>query len=210
MRRRVYYSVSVLMIIIIISIAMDFVRAKVIYLSLLYTSGAALGVDYSRRDLFQRAASAFAGTSIALTGSITPSAQALSEPPLSVLRSGACARGVGDACEDLAGDNEFIKNLQKKSQENAAKYDREALEAYNMKNFPDFMASMNPPKFLVKQPDGTFGVYTEEELAPLKAAGKIKLEQPMAKGGKYRDLTLKPFMVLKAETETETETGGRD
>ena len=65
-----------------------------------------------------------------------------------------------------------------------------------MKNFPDFFASLNPPKYLVKQPDGAFGVYTDAELSGLKKAGRIKVETAMAKGGKYADLTQKPIMVL--------------
>lgn len=38
-----------------------------------------------------------------------------------VLQSGPCASGQGDACEDLAEGNEFIRSLQKKSSENRAR-----------------------------------------------------------------------------------------
>jgi len=65
-----------------------------------------------------------------------------------------------------------------------------------MKNFPDFFASLNPPKYLVKQPDGSFGVYTDAELAELKKLGKITVENPKTKGGKFMDLTQKPMLVL--------------
>jgi len=116
--------------------------------------------------------------------------------PISVLRSKGCYRGEGEACDDLAGDNEFIRSLQRKSAENREMNDREALNAYNMKNFPEFFASLNPPKYLVKQPDGTFGVYTDDELSELKKSGRIKVENPKAKGGKFADLTQKPIMVL--------------
>ena len=68
-----------------------------------------------------------------------------------------------------------------------------------MKNYPDFFASLNPPKFLVQKPDGTFGIYTEEELVPLKKAGRIRVQQPKTMGGKVTDLTQKPIMVLLPE-----------
>jgi hypothetical protein len=73
---------------------------------------------------------------------------------------------------------------------------QEALNAYNMKNYPDFFASLTPPKYLVKGLDGKFLVYTDAELSVLKGAGKIKLEIPKAMGGKVVDMTQKPMMVL--------------
>jgi hypothetical protein len=68
--------------------------------------------------------------------------------------------------------------------------------AYQLKNYPDFFASLTPPKYMVMKKDGTFVIFTEEELTPLKQAGKIKIENPMAFGGTIMDVTQKPVMVL--------------
>jgi len=143
-----------------------------------------------RREILQHTASAL----------VTLSTFSLPLPSsaegVSVLRSKGCYRGEGEACDELAEGNELIRSLQRKSAENREMNDREALNAYNMKNFPDFFASLNPPKYLVKQPDGSFGVYTDAELAELKKLGKITVENPKTKGGKFMDLTQKPMLVL--------------
>lgn len=65
-----------------------------------------------------------------------------------------------------------------------------------MKNYPDYFAALNPPKYLVKKPDGSFALYTDAELTVLQNANKIKIENPMAMGGKVLDLSQKPIMVL--------------
>lgn len=147
----------------------------------------------SRREVLRNTASAIA--TFVGAGAAAP-ALAKEEKATAVLRSAGCARGSGEACTDLAEGNEFILNLQRKSQDNAAQADADALAAYNNKNFPDFLASLNPPKYLVKQPDGKFVVYDDREISQLKAAGKIRLEKPLAKGGKIGyDVTQKPIMV---------------
>ena len=149
----------------------------------------------SRRDMLKKTVSTIVGGATTVAAA-TPPALAKEEKATAVLRSAGCARGTGEACADLAEGNEFILKLQQKSQENAAQADADALAAYNNKNFPDFLASLNPHKYLVKQPDGKFVVYDDRELSQLKAAGKIKLERPLAKGGKIGyDLTQKPIMV---------------
>mmetsp|Transcript_6616 Transcript_6616/g.14501 ORF Transcript_6616/g.14501 Transcript_6616/m.14501 type:complete len:192 (+) Transcript_6616:83-658(+) len=153
----------------------------------------------SRREMMQQAASAIiSGASVLSVGTgFASPALAKDEKAPSVLRSAGCARGAGEACADLAEGNSFILDLQRKSQENAEQADAAALAAYNNKNFPEFMASLNPPKYLVKMPDGKFQVYDNVELSKLKAAGKIKVERPLAKGGKIGlDLTQKPILVL--------------
>lgn len=150
----------------------------------------------SRRDMLKKTVSTIVGGATVTTVAAASPALAKEEKATAVLRSAGCARGTGEACADLAEGNEFILKLQQKSQENAAQADADALAAYNNKNFPDFLASLNPPKYLVKQPDGKFVVYDDRELSQLKAAGKIKLERPLAKGGKIGyDLTQKPIMV---------------
>ncbi len=114
-----------------------------------------------------------------------------------ILRAGGkCAYGVGDGCDELSGGNEYIKQLQMKSAKNKEATEKEYLSAYQMKNYPDFFASLSPPKYMVKQPDGSIKLYEEEELTNLKKEGKIKLEKPKAMGGKVADVTQKPIMVL--------------
>ena len=112
-----------------------------------------------------------------------------------VLSSKYCAGGVGEGCEERAEGNEFIKSLQEKSAANREANSREALNAFYMKNYPDFFASTG--KTLVKKPDGSFALFSEQELSQLKRQNKIGLEIPKAKGGKYQDLTQKPILVLK-------------
>lgn len=74
---------------------------------------------------------------------------------------------------------------------------KDATLAYQMKNYPDFFASLNPPKYMVMKPDRSgFLIFTEEELAPLKKAGKIKIEKATAFGGKTQDMTQKAMLVL--------------
>eukprot|EP00979_Chaetoceros_neogracilis_P002887 scaffold478_cov235-Chaetoceros_neogracile.AAC.4 len=113
-----------------------------------------------------------------------------------ILRSDKCAYGEGEGCESLAGDNEFIKNLQRKSAEKKEAVQKENLIAYQQKNYPDFFASLSPPKYMVKKSDGTFNLYDDVELSELKKANRIKMERPTAMGGKVLDLTQKPVMVL--------------
>ena len=112
-----------------------------------------------------------------------------------VLQSKGCALGVGDGCDDIAAGNELIRKLQERSAANREVYIKEALDAYNMKNYPDFFQSIG--QVLVKMPDGSFKTFSEEEFSNLKAAGKITLEKPMAMGGKVSDLTQKPILVMK-------------
>jgi hypothetical protein len=65
-----------------------------------------------------------------------------------------------------------------------------------MKNYPDFFASLSPPKYMVKKSDGTFDLYDDVELAKLKKENKIRLEKPTAMGGRVVDVTQKPVLVL--------------
>lgn len=133
----------------------------------------------------------------AFSSSLAPevaNAAAIEKAEGKILRANKCAYGEGEGCEDLAGDNAFIKELQKRSLENKEATQKEYLSAYQMKNYPDFFASYG--KFMVKKSDGTFELYDEAELAELKKANKIRLERPTAMGGKVQDLTQKPILVL--------------
>ena len=114
-----------------------------------------------------------------------------------ILRNEKCAYGVGDGCDTLAGENDFIKELQRKSAERKELEAKEYVSAYQMKNYPDFFAALNPPKYMVKnKADGSILLFEQAELDELKQKGKIKMESPTAMGGKVTDLTQKPIMVL--------------
>lgn len=63
-----------------------------------------------------------------------------------------------------------------------------------MKNYPDVFAVSD--KKMIKRPDGTFALYSSDEVAKLTQEGKIKIEYPMSKGGRIADLTQKPVLVL--------------
>jgi len=112
-----------------------------------------------------------------------------------VLQSKGCALGVGEGCDDIAGGNELIRKLQGQSAAKKEVYIKEALDAYNMKNYPDFFQTIG--QVLVKMPDGGFNTFSEDEFSKLKAAGKITTEKPMAMGGKVADLTQKPIFVMR-------------
>ena len=71
---------------------------------------------------------------------------------------------------------------------------QEALNAFYMKNYPDVFAVSG--KKMIKKPDGTFALYSMEEVSTLTQAGKIAIEYPMSKGGRIVDLTQKPVLVL--------------
>ena len=67
---------------------------------------------FNRRDILTRSLSAIVTTSIAFIPNASNAA---------VLQSGSCASGEGEACDQLADGNEFIRSLQKKSAENREK-----------------------------------------------------------------------------------------
>jgi len=72
---------------------------------------------------------------------------------------------------------------------------QEALNAYYMKNYPDVFAVSN--KKMVKKMDGSFALFSTEEVAKLSQEGKLTIEYPKSKGGRINDLTQKPVLVLK-------------
>jgi hypothetical protein len=113
-----------------------------------------------------------------------------------VIRSKGCHQGIGDACSDFAGDNTLIQKLQEQSAVNRARNEREALNAYYMKNYPDFFGSIG--KVMIKKSsDNTFIVVSLQEAEQMKLDGKLALEVPKARGGKIVDLTQKPILILK-------------
>ena len=71
---------------------------------------------------------------------------------------------------------------------------QEALNAYYMKNYPDVFAVSD--KRMVKKMDGSFALFTAEEVKQLTQDGKISIEYPKSKGGRIADLTQKPVLVL--------------
>lgn len=72
---------------------------------------------------------------------------------------------------------------------------QEALNAYYMKNYPDVFAVSD--KRMVKKRDGSYALFSAEEVKDLTAEGKIATEYPKSKGGRIADLTQKPILVLK-------------
>ena len=112
-----------------------------------------------------------------------------------VLSSGSCAQGVGEGCEDRAEGNEYIKSLQQKSAANREANTKEALNSFYQRNYPDVFAVTG--KTMVKKADGTFAVFSDEEMDQLRKENKIGIEIPKAKGGKYTDLTQKRILILK-------------
>lgn len=76
-------------------------------------------------------------------------------------------------------------------------YTQESLNAYYMKNYPDVFAVSD--KKMVKKMDGSFALYSSEEVSKLNKEGKISIEYPKSKGGRIADLTQKPVLVLKDE-----------
>ena len=113
-----------------------------------------------------------------------------------IIRSKGCYQGVGDACNEFAGDNALIQKLQQQSALNRGKNEQEALNAYYMKNYPDFFGSIG--KVMIKKSsDNTFIVVSQMEAEQMKLDGKLSLEIPKARGGKIVDLTQKPILILK-------------
>ncbi len=80
----------------------------------------------SRNDFMKQVATG----AIALATTIPQAANA------DIIRSNKCAYGEGLGCDDLAGDNELIKQLQRKSAERKEAEQKEYLSAYQMKNYP--------------------------------------------------------------------------
>lgn len=141
----------------------------------------------TRRDALLQAA---AGLGFLAVAAAPPSANA------DVLRSpGKCANGEGDGCDALSEDNDLIRSLQKKSSDNREANQRESLNAYYMKNYPDVFAVSG--KKMVKKADGSFALYSAEEVAELTNEGRVTIEYPRSKGGRIVDLTQKPVLVLK-------------
>lgn len=63
-----------------------------------------------------------------------------------------------------------------------------------MKNYPDVFAVSD--KRMVKKADGSFALYSAEEVNQMVQRGDIKIEYPTSKGGRIADLTQKPVLVL--------------
>ena len=71
----------------------------------------------------------------------------------------------------------------------------EALYAYYMKNYPDVFA-LSDKRMVMKQ-DGTFALFSAEDVKDMTKSGRITIEYPKTKGGRVADLTQKPVLVLK-------------
>eukprot|EP00522_Entomoneis_paludosa_P015522 CAMPEP_0172445356 /NCGR_PEP_ID=MMETSP1065-20121228/5189_1 /TAXON_ID=265537 /ORGANISM="Amphiprora paludosa, Strain CCMP125" /LENGTH=178 /DNA_ID=CAMNT_0013196159 /DNA_START=40 /DNA_END=576 /DNA_ORIENTATION=+ len=117
-------------------------------------------------------------------------------PAHAVLSTGACASGVGEGCADLSEGNAYIQALQEQSAANRERNEREARDAYYMKNYPDWFQTVG--KTLVKkESDGTFVALDDKEVAALQRDNKLTLETAKSMGGRVVDYTQKPILVLK-------------
>ncbi|EED88065.1 predicted protein [Thalassiosira pseudonana CCMP1335] len=143
---------------------------------------------FNRRNALKRTANIFLSISTASIAVTPANADVIRSP-------GRCANGEGDGCDSLAEGNAFIESLQKKSLENKEENQKEALYAYYMKNYPDVFAVSD--KRMVKRQDGSFVLYSLEEVKEMTNQGKIAIEYPKTKGGRVADLTQKPVLVLK-------------
>jgi hypothetical protein len=168
-----------------------------------------------RREALRRAYLCFGSAST--TAFVT-----VSTPADAVISSKGCYSGEGEGCAELAEENALIKSLQEKSAANKERNtnvrfwlnernwcnfrlhllpsllffpEQEARDAYYMKNYPDWFATVG--KTMVKRPDGTFVVVTEQELEQLKRQNMLTLEYPKSMGGRVSDMTQKPILVLK-------------
>jgi len=139
----------------------------------------------TRRDVLKQTGFAFLAISIA--GATPANADIIRSP-------GKCANGEGDGCDILSEENEFIKRLQEKSSENRVANQRESLNAFYMKNYPGVFDVDG--KKMVMNVDGSFALYSSEEVSKMTSEGKIKIEYPMSKGGRIADMTQKPALVM--------------
>ncbi|KAL7573456.1 hypothetical protein ACA910_013771 [Epithemia clementina (nom. ined.)] len=110
-----------------------------------------------------------------------------------------CISGVGQACADLAEGNALIQALQEKSAANKEQHERDARNAYYMKNYPDWFQSVGQT-LIKKESDGTFLVVSDDELRTLQRSNLLTLEIPRSKKNVV-DYTQKPILVLKRQGE---------
>ena len=113
-----------------------------------------------------------------------------------ILSSKYCAYGEGNDCQDLAEGNPYILELQRKSAANKEANIQSAKNAFYAKNYPDWFAAVGKT-MVQKESDGTFVVVDNSELAKLWDDGRVKMSTPTTMGGKIKDVTQKPMLVLK-------------
>ena len=113
-----------------------------------------------------------------------------------VISSKFCAYGQGSDCDDLAEGNPYILELQRKSAANKQANIDSAKNAFYAKNYPDWFAAVGKT-MIQKESDGTFIIVDNEELSKLWDEGKLRMSNPTTMGGKIKDVTQKPMLVLK-------------
>eukprot|EP00523_Entomoneis_sp_CCMP467_P016115 CAMPEP_0168776422 /NCGR_PEP_ID=MMETSP0725-20121227/6029_1 /TAXON_ID=265536 /ORGANISM="Amphiprora sp., Strain CCMP467" /LENGTH=179 /DNA_ID=CAMNT_0008826101 /DNA_START=81 /DNA_END=620 /DNA_ORIENTATION=- len=145
----------------------------------------------TRRAWLTQAASVVATTTI-----VTTTTALLPNEAQAVASAGPCASGVGSGCADLAEGNALIQALQEKSAANKERNEKEARDAYYMKNYPDWFQAAGKT-LIKKQSDGTFVAVDDAELESLKRDNRLTLETAKSMGGRVVDYTQKPILVLK-------------
>jgi hypothetical protein len=148
-----------------------------------------------RRRFFATAASGIAAATL-VTLPQGANAEGDGEATTAVQASKFCAYGEGDDCENLAEGNPFILELQRKSAANKQANIDSAKNAFYAKNYPDWFAAVGKT-MIQKESDGTFIVVDNAELAKLWDENKISVKTPTTMGGKIKDVTQKPMLVLK-------------
>ena len=135
-------------------------------------------------------------TAAAATIAGLPQQQLRASATEGIISSKYCAYGEGDDCEDLAGGNPYILELQRKSAANKQANIKSAENAFYAKNYPDWFAAVGKT-MVQKESDGTYVVIDNAELAKLWEQNKIAVKTPTTMGGRVTDVTQKPMLVLK-------------
>ena len=133
-------------------------RGAVLSLALSFAGALECGPAVARRR------AVVAGGAAAL---VAPGAAARAD----VRNAPVCANGVGDGCAELAGDSEFLRDLQRKSAEKRDERARAALDRYSVNNFNDYFAVAN--KALVRRADGTYEAVPRDAIAAGLRDGRI-------------------------------------
>lgn len=84
-----------------------------------------------------------------------------------------CVNGEGEACDRLAGGNEYVRMLQERSRVNKQKNaDKVESQTVMQLAYDDYFATLD--KNMVLLPNGKYAVLSTEEYARLRKAGQIQ------------------------------------
>ena len=84
-----------------------------------------------------------------------------------------CESGEGEACERLAGGNEYVRALQERSRRNKQKNADKVWDQTVMQlSYDEYFATLD--RNLVLQPNGKYAVLSQQDYAKMRKAGQIK------------------------------------